>query len=101
LDAARADLEDGRQQLAEERTDYEEGVTEVEDGQTLLDLGDRLLATTNDYSVVSDDDSAAIATVQFTDQSMDVDTQVREAVVNTLTNSSIDGVEVLPSQEIS
>lgn len=101
LDAARADLEDGRQQIADERTSYTEGVTEVEDGQALLNLGDRLMATTNDYSVVSDDEAAAIATVQFVDPTMDVDTQIRDAVVATLTDHTIDGVEVLPSQEIS
>src|SRR5699024_8985250 len=68
LDAAREEREAGRQQLEDERESYEEGLTEVEEGQTLTDLGDRLLETSNDYSVVSDNDSAAIATVQFVDQ---------------------------------
>ncbi|MDN6148265.1 MAG: MMPL family transporter [Yaniella sp.] len=101
LDAAREELEAGRQQLEDERESYEEGLTEVEEGQTLTDLGDRLLETSNDYSVVSDNDSAAIATVQFVDQSMDVSTPVREGVVAALTDRTIEGVEVLPSQEIS
>lgn len=101
LDTAREELEDGREQLETERENYEEGVTEVEDGQTLIDLGDRLLETTNDYSVVSEDDSAAVATVQFVDQSMDIATPIREDVVAALTHRTIEGVEVLPSQEIS
>lgn len=101
LDAALEELEAGRQQLEDERASYEEGLTEVDEGQTLTDLGDRLLETTNDYSVVSDNDSAAIATVQFVDQSMDVSTPIREDVVAALTDRTIDGVEVLPSQEIS
>src|SRR5699024_4006681 len=101
LDAAREELEAGRQQLEDERESYEEGLTEVEEGQTLTDLGDRLLETSNDYSVVSDNDSAAIATVQFVDQSTDVSTPVREGVVAALTDRTIERVEVLPSQEIS
>lgn len=101
LDAARDDLDEARQQLEDERTSYEEGVTEVEEGETLLHLGDRLMDATNDYSVVSEDDSAAIATVQFADQSTEVSTDIRDEVVTTLTDANIDGVEVLPSQEIS
>lgn len=101
LDAAREELEAGRQQLDDERESYEEGVAEVDQGQTLTNLGDRLVESTNDYSVVADDDSAAIATVQFVDQSMDVAAPLREDVVSTLTDRTIDGVEVLPSQEIS
>lgn len=101
LDAARDDLDEARQQLEDERTSYEEGVTEVEEGETLLHLSDRLMDATNDYSVVSEDDSAAIATVQFADQSTEVSTDIRDEVVTTLTDANIDGVEVLPSQEIS
>lgn len=101
LDAAREDLQDDRQQLEDERADYEAGVADVAEGQHLLELSDRLVATTNDYAVVSDDDSAAIATVQFADQNMDVSTNTREDVVTALTYRTIAGVEVLPSQEIS
>ena len=101
LDAARQELETGRQQLQTEHENYAEGIEEVEEGQTLTELGGRLMATTNDYSVVSDDDSAAIATVQFVDQSMDIATGIRQDVVAALTDRTIQGVEVLPSQEIS
>ncbi|GAA4117768.1 MMPL family transporter [Enteractinococcus coprophilus] len=101
LDAAVEELEAGREQLAEERTNYEEGRAEYEEGQELVELGDRLLTTTNDYSVVSADGSAAIGTVQFVDQDMDVSTEIREAVVTTFTDAQIDGVDILPSQELS
>ncbi|NWN88125.1 MAG: MMPL family transporter [Micrococcaceae bacterium] len=101
LDAAREELAQGREELETEQADAEAGAAEIEEGQTLLDLGDRLLETTNDYSVVSDDGSAAVGTVQFEDQAMAVDTTVREAVVSELTDRSIEGVEVLPSQELS
>src|SRR5699024_3865264 len=101
LDAAREELEAGRQQLEDERESYEEGLTEVEEGQTLTDLGDRLLETSNDYAVVSDNDSAAIATAQFGDQSINVYTPVRERVVAALRQRTIERVEVIPPQEIS
>lgn len=101
LDAAYAELEAGRAQLAEERSSYEEGLAELEDGVVLLDLGDRLMTATNDYSVVAPDDSAAVATVQFVDQDMVVSSDIREAVVGTFTDADIDGVSVLPSQELS
>ena len=101
LDAALEELEAGRDQIAEERAAYEEGLADYEQGQELLELGQRLLTATNDYSVVSQDGSAAIGTVQFVDQDMDVSTDIREAVVATFTNASIDGVEILPSQELS
>src|SRR5699024_10186189 len=35
------------------------------------------------------------------DQNMDVTPEVRDAVVGTLTDADIDGVEILPSQELS
>ena len=101
LDAALAEIETGRDQVEQERADYEEGVTEYEEGQELIELGERLLAATNDYSVVSDDGSAAIGTVQFVDQDMEVSTDIRQDVVATFTEASIDGVEILPSQELS
>src|SRR5690625_345306 len=101
LDAAVEELEAGRDQLAQERTDYDEGLADFEEGQELLDLGDRLLTATNDYSVVSEDGSAAIATVQFVDKDMDVSPDIRDAVIATLTATGIDGVEILPSQELS
>ncbi len=101
LDAAVEELEAGRDQLAEERTNYEQGLTEYEEGQRLVELGDRLLSATNDYSVVATDGSAAIGTVQFVDKDMDVSTEIREAVVTTFTEAEIDGVEILPSQELS
>lgn len=101
LDAALEELEAGREQLAQERTNYEEGLAEYEQGQELIELGDRLLTATNDYSVVSDDGSAAIGTVQFVDKDMDVSTDIRDAVVATFTDANIDGVEILPSQELS
>lgn len=101
LDAALDELEAGRDQIEQERAAYEEGVTDYEDGQALIELGERLLTATNDYSVVSEDGSAAIGTVQFVDQDMDVSTDIRQDVVGTFTDASIDGVEILPSQELS
>lgn len=101
LDAAVEELQAGRDQVEQERAAYEEGVTDYEDGQVLIELGQRLLTATNDYSVVSEDGSAAIGTVQFVDHDMDVSTDVRQDVVGTFTDASIDGVEILPSQELS
>lgn len=101
LDDAREQLEEGRRQLADERADYEQSVQDVENGRELADLSARLLATTKDYSMVADDGSAAVATVQFTERDLNVDQSVRQDVVNVLTRVDIDGVEVLPSQEIS
>lgn len=101
LDEAREQLDAGREQLADERADYEQGVQDVEDGRKLTALSSRLLDTTKGYSVVADDDSAAVATVQFTEQDLEVDQDVRQDVVNTLTRVGIDDVEVLPTQEIS
>ena len=101
LDAAREELEAGRAELEQEQENYNEGLTDVEEGQELLELGERLLAATNDYSQVSDNSAAAVATVQFVDQDMDVTPEIRDAVVGTFNDADIDGVEVLPSQELS
>ncbi|KIT68148.1 hypothetical protein PY38_00145, partial [Staphylococcus aureus] len=72
LDAAVEELQAGRDQVEQERAAYEECVTDYEDGQVLIELGQRLLTATNDYSVVSEDGSAAIGTMQFVDHDMDV-----------------------------
>src|SRR5699024_11302557 len=60
LDEAREQLDACREQLADERADYEQGVQDVEDGRKLTALSSRLLDTTKGYSVVADDDSAAV-----------------------------------------
>jgi len=101
LDAARDELEAGREQLEERQADYEDGLTEVEEGEELLAVGEQLVEATNDYSLVSDDQAAAVATVQFVDADMDVTPSVRQDVVTTFTDADIAGVEVLPSQELS
>ena len=101
LDAARTELEAGRAELEQEQASFEEGRTEVTEGEELLELGERLLTATNDYSLVADDESAAVATVQFVDQDMDVTPEIRQALIATLTDADIDGVNVLPSQELS
>ncbi|WFP16058.1 MMPL family transporter [Citricoccus muralis] len=101
LDAGREDIESSRAEIAEQEEALEQGLTDAAEGEEALDLGERLLALTEDYSLVSEDGSTAEGTVMFTAASTDVDSDTSDALTSALDEADIEGVEILPSQAIS
>lgn len=86
LDAARAELEDGRAQL--------------EEGRASLELGERRLEATSGLRLVSEDNTAAVASVQFEGQINAVTPELREEVQVTAESVTDAGVSVDFSKEI-
>ena len=101
LDAGREDIESSRAEIAEQEEALEQGLTDAAEGEEALDLGERMLALTEDYSLVSEDGSTAEGTVMFTAASTDVDSDTSDALTAALDEADIEGVEILPSQAIS
>ncbi|MGM7671178.1 MMPL family transporter [Microbacterium sp. A93] len=108
LDAQRQQLEAGQTQLDEGEAEIEanqatldSSAAELQDGETELTQGEQLLALTETYSTVSGDGTTAIGSITFTAPMMEIDQAVKDEVVSTLTEAEIDGVEVLPANDLS
>ena len=101
LDQGRAQLEQGRAQLEEQKAEFEQGVAEAESGTQDLERGESLLTLTEDFRSVSEDGSAAVGTVMFDAPMLDVAEADRTGVVEALEDAEIEGVEVLPTQDLS
>ncbi|MBD8079596.1 MMPL family transporter [Cellulosimicrobium arenosum] len=87
LESQQDELDAGQDELDANAADLEEGTAELEQGQALLDLASGI-------SVVSEDGTAAVVTVIFTDAQMDVSQETKDAVIDTFTDEvgAIDGV---------
>lgn len=78
LDASRERLENGeiraeaQKKVDEGRAELEKQRPELENGRAELDRNEALLDMTSDATMISDNESAAIATVSFTDEIMQV-----------------------------
>ncbi|MFC7403403.1 MMPL family transporter [Citricoccus sp. GCM10030269] len=101
LDAGKAQLEDGREEIQANQEELDQKKQELEDGETQLEQGEDMLALAEEYRTVSEDGTAAIGSVTFTAPLMEISTEVKDEVVGTLTDAQIDGVEVLPANDLS
>lgn len=101
LAAAPAVPEAQRQQLAAQEKELAQGKQQLEAQRTQLDQGAALLKLTEGIRQVSRDGSTALAQVQFDKELPQVPAEVREKVLDALTDETVEGVEVLPSAEIS
>lgn len=87
IDAQQAELDAQQQALDASRTELEAGEPQLADGTTLMDLA-------ADLRTVSEDGSAAVATVSFDDPLMNVTPETKEQVEDTASGADIDGVTV-------
>lgn len=101
LDAAPAASQAQRDQLDAQQDEIDQGREQLAAQQAQLDDGAALLDLTEGIRQVSEDGSTALGQVQFEVDVVEVPVEVKEAVVSALTDDPIDGVEVLPSAEIS
>ena len=101
LEAAPSVPQAQRQQLAAQEEELAQGREELEAQGRTLDDGAALLKLSEGLRQVSEDGTTALAQVQFTDELVEVTPEVREDVLAALTDDPVDGVEVLPSAEIS
>ncbi len=101
LEAGRAELAAGAERLDQAEADLATGRTELEDGRVAAERGERSLALVGGYRSVSEDGSTAVGIVSFSQPSLDVTAEEKEAVTGALTGADIDGVAVHPSQELN
>lgn len=94
IDAGRAELDEAQEELDSSRQEVEDGEVELDRGQAMLDLAEGM-------GTVSDDDSAALMVINFPQAAQALDMDQVTAVSETLVDADIDGVEVLPTQDLS
>jgi RND superfamily putative drug exporter len=101
LEAAPAVPEEQRAQLERQEQELAQGRERLEAQEQRLDDGAALLQLTEGIRQVSRDGSTALAQVQFDAELVEVPVEVRERVLAALTDDPVEGVEVLPSSDIS
>lgn len=94
LDAGRAELDAAQEELETSRQDLEDGQLELDRGQAMLDLSDGM-------GTVSEDGDTALMMINFPQAAQELDMEEVTAVSQTLVDADIDGVEVLPTQDLS
>ncbi|GGC18136.1 membrane protein [Cellulomonas carbonis] len=107
LDAQQAQVDAGLAQLAEQqaqldaqRTQLGEGVAQLEQQAEQLELGARLLDLAREIRMVSEDGSAALVTVVFTETQFEVADETKEAVVEAFGTEPAEGVVADVSTEL-
>ena len=93
LDAAQAEVDANREKLADGRTELAAQSEKLENGATLLELAAPI-------RTVSQDGTAALATVVF-DQSLNVVPQETKEAVTDILDEPIEGVTVAPSGDLT
>jgi len=99
--AVQAQLEAQQDEIDKQQKTIDEGQATIDDNTATLEQGADLLEMADAIRFVSTDDSTALATVQFSASTTDVPAEVKTAVIDTVTNADIDGVEVNVSNEIA
>ncbi|UWX96977.1 MMPL family transporter [Arthrobacter zhaoxinii] len=94
LDAQQAELDAKRAELDAGSEELEAGAVQAEQGAALLDMA-------TEIRTVSEDGSAAILNVTFTESQMEITQETKDAVVALFEDEPIDGVKVDFSAEIS
>jgi RND superfamily putative drug exporter len=100
LDAQQAQIDAGMAAIAAQEAELEANAAELDAQSTALEQGATLLDLAADAGVVSDDGSAAIVTVAFTDPQMEVTPATKQAVTDVFEDSPVDGVEADYSSEM-
>ena len=107
LDAARAQAEEAGMldqvgaELAAKQAQLDQGKAQLDAQRQKLELGAALLQMSSGIRLVSEDASAAVAPVMFTDTQFDVPASTRRAVQDAFGGAPIPGVAVDFSSEIA
>jgi len=101
LDAGLAELDAQAGALEEQRTALEEQSAELEEQSAQLELSAPLLEMASDLRMVSEDGSAAVASVAFTDAQMDIEQTTKDDLVAAFADDPVDGVQVDFSSDIA
>ncbi|WP_213817125.1 MMPL family transporter [Glaciihabitans sp. dw_435] len=106
LDAATAQatsagvLDQAQAAFDAQQTKIDTATTELESQSAKLETGASLLKLAENARVVSKDNSAAVATLLFTEPQLDVQPEVKDAIRATFESASIAGVDIDLSNEL-
>ncbi|TGN63081.1 MMPL family transporter [Nocardioides eburneiflavus] len=101
LAAVRSQLEAAEQQLDDGQAELDRQRARVEEQQPRLEVGATLSGLSSGFRTVSEDGSAAVATVVFSLPVNEVEVETKTAIEDLVADSEVDGVDVHPSQEIA
>jgi RND superfamily putative drug exporter len=101
LDAQQAQIDAGNAQIAAQQTTLDDGQAEIDTQSTTLEEGSDLLDLAAEIRQVSTDGTTAVTSIQF-DRSLNLlPAESKEAVIETITDANIDGVEAEVSNDIA
>ncbi|CAM3104379.1 MMPL family transporter [Stackebrandtia soli] len=101
LDEQQTQLDDSLATLTEEQETLDASRTELDEQSEQLDLGTELLTLADEIRVVSEDGSAALVNVAFTEPRLDLQDSTKESVIEHFESEPIDGVDVSFSTDIA
>ncbi|QJW37916.1 MMPL family transporter [Cellulosimicrobium protaetiae] len=108
LDAQQAELDAGREELdtqaaalAQQRTALEDQSATLEEQSAQLEASAPLLEMASEIRMVSEDGSAAVASVAFTEPNMDIEQQTKDDLVAVFADAPVDGVQTDFSADIT
>ncbi|WP_147919136.1 MMPL family transporter [Ruania zhangjianzhongii] len=100
LDAQLEGIEQGLAEMDGQQEQLDQGLTELTGQMQQLELGERMLELTDGVRQVSEDGSAAVIPVSFTESQFEVPQETKDALVALFSDNPIDGVHVDFSSEI-
>ena len=101
IDSNRAELDAALQEIEEGEEELEEAAAELPSSEEELERGEAMLELSEAASMVSEDGDIAVLMVGFHEPLENVGTGELSEVADTLTAADIDGIEVLPSEEMA
>ncbi|MFY9305071.1 MAG: MMPL family transporter [Rhodoluna sp.] len=99
--ASRDQLASGKIEIADARTEISSGIEEIAQAKIDLAIGEKLLFATTNFTVVSTDETTALATIRFDKRGTELEDGTRESVVESLSNANLPGIQVEFSQELT
>ena len=99
--ASRDQLASGKIEIADARTEISSGIEEIAQAKIDLAIGEKLLFATTNFTVVSTDETTALATIRFDKRGTELEDGTRESVVESLSNANLQGIQVEFSQELT
>ncbi|MCO7275347.1 MMPL family transporter [Cellulosimicrobium cellulans] len=101
LDAGRAELDAQAAALDKQMTALEDQSTTLEEQSAQLEASAPLLEMASEIRMVSEDGSAAVASVAFTEPNMSIEQQTKDDLVAVFTDDPVEGVQTDFSSDIT
>lgn len=101
LDAGREELESARTEIEESDAALDEGTEELAGAEAELDRGAAMLELSEELRLVSEDGTTAVMMVSFSEPLEAMGAEQIGTVGDVFAEASIDGVDILPSSELS